>query len=111
MTKVRLGIIGVGNMGSGHAANILAGKCPEIELTAVADRREARRQWAKETLPEGTAIFEEGSDLIQSGLCDAVHICTPHYQHPTLAMDGLRGRPARHVREARGRLHQGRCGR
>ena len=89
MTKVRLGIIGVGNMGSGHAANILAGKCPEIELTAVADRREARRQWAKDTLPEGTAIFEEGSDLIQSGLCDAVHICTPHYQHPTLAMEAF----------------------
>ena len=90
MTKVRLGIIGVGNMGSGHAANILAGKCPEIELTAVADRREARRQWAKDTLPEGTAIFEEGSDLIQSGLCDAVHICTPHYQHPTLAIEAFR---------------------
>ena len=89
MTKVRLGIIGVGNMGSGHAANILAGKCPEIELTAVADLREARRQWAKDTLPEGTAIFEEGSDLIQSGLCDAVHICTPHYQHPTLAMEAF----------------------
>ena len=89
MTKVRLGIIGVGNMGSGHAANILAGKCPEIELTVVADRREARRQWAKDTLPEGTAIFEEGSDLIQSGLCDAVHICTPHYQHPTLAMEAF----------------------
>lgn len=89
MTKVRLGIIGVGNMGSGHAANILAGKCPEIELTAVADRREARRQWAKDTLPEGTAIFEEGSDLIQSGLCDAVHICTPHYQHPALAMEAF----------------------
>ena len=89
MTKVRLGIIGVGNMGSGHAANILAGKCPEIELTAVGDRREARRQWAKDTLPEGTAIFEEGSDLIQSGLCDAVHICTPHYQHPTLAMEAF----------------------
>lgn len=89
MTKVRLGIIGVGNMGSGHAANILAGKCPEIELTAVADRRESRRQWAKDTLPEGTAIFEEGSDLIQSGLCDAVHICTPHYQHPTLAMEAF----------------------
>ena len=89
MQKVKLGIIGVGNMGSGHAANILAGKCPEIELTAVADRREARRQWAKDTLPEGTAIFEEGSDLIQSGLCDAVHICTPHYQHPTLAMEAF----------------------
>ena len=89
MTKVRLGIIGVGNMGSAHAANILAGKGPEIELTAGADRGVARRQWAKDTLPEGTAIFEEGSDLIQSGLCDAVHICTPHYQHPTLAMEAF----------------------
>ena len=37
METVRLGIIGVGNMGSGHANNIVAGKCPEITLTAVAD--------------------------------------------------------------------------
>ena len=56
MEKVRLGIIGLGNMGSGHAQNILAGKCPEIVITAVADRRESRRQWAKETLPEGSAL-------------------------------------------------------
>ena len=38
MDKVRLGIIGVGNMGSGHIENIVAGKCPEIEVTAIADR-------------------------------------------------------------------------
>lgn len=89
MEQVRLGIIGVGNMGSGHAQNILDGKCPEIVITAVADRRESRRQWAKETLPENVAIFEEGSDLIKSGLCDAVHICTPHYQHPVLAIEAF----------------------
>ncbi len=89
MEKVRLGIIGVGNMGSGHAQNILDGKCPEIVITAVADRREARRQWAKETLPADVVIFEEGSDLIKSGLCDAVHICTPHYQHPVLAKEAF----------------------
>ena len=29
MEQVRLGIIGVGNMGSGHTANIMAGKVPE----------------------------------------------------------------------------------
>ena len=39
MDKVRLGIIGVGNMGSGHIENIVAGKCPEIEVTAIADRK------------------------------------------------------------------------
>lgn len=89
MEKVRLGIIGVGNMGSGHVQNILAGKTPEIEIAAVADRRESRRAWAAETLPQGTPVFEEGTDLIQSGLCDAVLIATPHYQHPILAIQAF----------------------
>ena len=88
MQKVRLGIIGVGNMGTGHAENILAGRCPEIETTALADRRESRRQWAQEHVP-GAKIFSEGSDLIASGPCDAVLIAVPHYQHPPLAMDAF----------------------
>ena len=54
MNKVRLGIIGIGNMGSGHVESILDGKVPEIELAAVADLRESRRQWAEETLPDST---------------------------------------------------------
>ena len=32
MEKVRLGIIGVGNMGTGHIGNIYGGHCPEVEL-------------------------------------------------------------------------------
>lgn len=48
MEQVRLGIIGVGNMGSGHTANIMAGKVPEVRITAAADLRESRREWAKE---------------------------------------------------------------
>ena len=35
--KVKLGIIGIGNMGSGHAANIMKGNCPELELVAIAE--------------------------------------------------------------------------
>ena len=35
--KVRLGIIGIGNMGSEHCRLILGGRCPETELRAVAD--------------------------------------------------------------------------
>ena len=88
MEKVRLGIIGVGNMGTGHSQNILAGKCPEIEIAAVADRRESRREWARENL-KGVPIFNEGEDLIASGLCDAVLIAVPHYQHPTLAISAF----------------------
>ena len=88
MERIRLGIIGVGNMGTGHAQNILAGECPEIRLTAVADSRASRRQWAAEHLPDA-AIFEEGEDLIASGTCDAVLIATPHYQHPPLAISAF----------------------
>lgn len=86
MDKVKLGIIGVGNMGSAHCNNIMEGKIPEVELVAVADLREGRRQWAKEALPETVTIFEDGDSLIESKMCDAVLIAVPHYSHPTLAI-------------------------
>lgn len=86
MSTVKLGIIGIGNIGSAHCERILNGETPEITIAAVADRNEARRVWAREKLPEGTAIFQEGTDLIKSGCCDAVVIATPHYQHPELAI-------------------------
>ncbi|GHU80569.1 oxidoreductase [Clostridia bacterium] len=86
MAKVRLGIIGLGNMGSSHAKNILAGKTPETELAAIADRDEARRAFAKENLPAGVRIFDDGEALINSGVCDAVLLSVPHYQHPVLAI-------------------------
>ncbi len=89
MDKVRLGIIGIGNMGSGHLKNILEGKVPEMEVTAVADRQEGRRAWAKEHLPESVVIFEEGTDLITAGVCDGVLIAVPHYQHPELTIDAM----------------------
>ena len=60
MDKVRLGIIGAGNMGSGHIGNYQKGLLPEIEITAVADRRKERRDWAKEALGEVVAIFADG---------------------------------------------------
>ena len=88
MDKVRLGIIGIGNMGTGHAMNILAGACPEIVISAVADRRASRREWAAEHLPEA-AVFSEGEELIASGKADAVLIAVPHYQHPTLAISAF----------------------
>ena len=89
MRKIHLGIIGAGNIGSAHINNVLAGLCPEIEITAAADRRESRRGWIREKLPD-IRIYNEGSDLIADGQCEAVMICVPHYQHPGLAIDAMR---------------------
>lgn len=82
---IRLGIIGLGNIGSVHVENIRTGKCPEIQLTALADQQESRRLWAREQIP-GAAVFSDEAELMHSGLCDAVLIATPHYQHPKLAV-------------------------
>ncbi len=89
MEQVRMGIIGIGNMGSGHAGTINDGKIPGMKLTAVADLRESRRKWAEEKLAGEVKIFEDGRELIDSGLCDAVLIATPHYQHPELSVYAL----------------------
>lgn len=86
MEQVKIGIIGVGNMGSDHSKRITNGDVPELKLVAVADRSAARRDWAKENLPADVKIFNEGDELIDSGICDAVLIAVPHYQHPTLAI-------------------------
>ena len=87
MEQVRLGIIGVGNMGSGHLQNIEVKKlCPEIKVTAVADINPARLDWAKETAGEGLALFDNAEEMMDSGLIDAVLIAVPHYFHPVYAI-------------------------
>lgn len=86
MDKIKLGIIGIGNMGTTHSKNVVEGKTPDIVLTAVADRKEARRDWAGNNLPDSVKIFSEGTELIESGECDAVLIAVPHYEHTTLAI-------------------------
>lgn len=89
MEQVRLGIIGIGNMGSGHAKNVVEGKVPGMVLTAVADVREVRRQWAAKELPETVTVFENAEGLLDSGLVDAVLVATPHYIHPDLTIQAL----------------------
>lgn len=90
MDKVRLGILGIGNMGSGHCRNILADPDCELTLAAVCDIKEERRNWAKENLPETVAIFDNAEDMMASGTCDAVLIAVPHYDHPKYVLEALK---------------------
>lgn len=80
-----MGIIGFGNMGTTHAKNLMDGKVSNMVLTAICDIAEARREKASELYPE-VAVFDEAEKLYKSGLCDAVLIAVPHYDHPGLAI-------------------------
>src|SRR6478736_4501071 len=79
MTKVRIGIIGMGNIGQHHASYLSAGKVNRAELVAVSDAIPGKLDKYKPL-----KIFADGEELIKSGLVDAVIIATPHYQHTTL---------------------------
>ena len=85
---IRFGIIGMGNMGTSHAKNILAGKVIGMRITAVADIVEEKLQWSNENLPSAKR-YTSATELIKSGEVDAVIICTPHYSHPELVMEAL----------------------
>lgn len=80
--KIRLGIIGIGNMGTGHTMSVMEGKCPDLTLAAVADINPARLAWVKETYGDGIALFEDADAMIESGLVDACIVSVPHYFHP-----------------------------
>lgn len=86
MDKVRMGVIGIGNMGHCHAENIVAGKIEGMELTAVADIKAERLEWAQEHLGEKVARFATAEELMDSGLVDGVIIAVPHYFHPPYAI-------------------------
>ncbi|CAN5572255.1 Gfo/Idh/MocA family oxidoreductase [soil metagenome] len=85
MKEVRLGIIGLGNMGRSHAAVIRAGKVLRCRVAAVADESEA-------ALSEYSDIarFKTGSELIASGEVDAILIATPHFSHTELGVQALK---------------------
>ena len=84
METVRYGIVGLGNMGRAHRDNIISGKVNDVRLTAVCD--------LATSLPEpreGESQFTDVDEMINSGLIDAIHICTPHPSHKELGIKAL----------------------
>ena len=88
MDKIRLGIIGLGNMGYGHLKSIVAGECPRIEVTAFSDPLPEMLERSLKVCPSAVP-FEDTSKMLASGLIDAVLIATPHYDHPRIAIEAF----------------------
>ena len=86
MNKVRYGIVGIGGMCSTHANFLYDGKVKNAVLAAVCDVDPDRIAYAKANWTDGVAYFDDAEALMTSGLCDAVLIATPHYDHPGLAI-------------------------
>ncbi|MBQ7566339.1 MAG: Gfo/Idh/MocA family oxidoreductase [Oscillospiraceae bacterium] len=89
MEKIRLGILGIGNMGTSHVKNVaIKGKCPKIELVAVADSNPDRLAWAEENVPD-VQRFSSAEEMLDKGGLDAMLVAVPHYFHPKYAMEAM----------------------
>lgn len=86
MKDVRLGIIGVGNIGRHHANYLLDGKVRRCRLSALCSVIPAELEPYR---GRGPKLFTDADELLKSGEVDAVVIATPHYQHVTIGIAAL----------------------
>lgn len=89
MDKVRIGIVGIGNIGTAHANTLFSGAVDGAVLAAVCDISADRQQFCKENY-QGVEVFDDYKVMFASGLIDAVIVSTPHKLHCDIAMDALR---------------------
>ena len=84
-SQLRVGIIGIGTIGSAHAAAIFDGKIPEMRLCALCDTSAARASELRSLYPD-IPVFQTNDEFFEKAEIDAVIISTPHYDHPPLAI-------------------------
>ena len=86
---IRYGIIGCGSMGREHIENLKA--MGGVAITAVADIHSSSTDAAL-ALFDGIKpqVFAHHSELLNSGLCDAVVIATPNFTHINVMRDALK---------------------
>lgn len=89
MEKLRLGLIGCGNIGVVHTDNIAGGKCPEVILAAACDLKDEKLEAIKEKVKD-VALFHDAEEMMDSGKIDAVLVAVPHYDHPKYAIMAMK---------------------
>jgi len=84
---VKLGLIGLGNMGQGHLGYLH--ELPGVTLTAIADHNEPNLARIDAERYGQPRQFTSGQALIAEADIDAVLIATPHYDHPPLTLQAF----------------------
>lgn len=89
VTTLRVGVIGVGNIGTSHALCIAQGQIRGLTLTAVCDHDPSRLEWCRDHFP-GVSCFSDWQELLADKVVDAVVIAVPHPLHADMAMASLK---------------------
>jgi predicted dehydrogenase len=83
---MKFGIIGLGNIGRVHAQNLLEGSVEEGELSAVAGQPPSTMDEYRE---KGVRCFDSTTELLASGLAEAVIVALPTALHARVGTEVL----------------------
>lgn len=83
--KLRVGIIGCGNIFPMHALPV--SEREDTEIVAICDVKYDRLEKAVEQF--GGIAYKNYHRMFEEANLDVVHICTPHYLHPPMAIEAL----------------------
>jgi predicted dehydrogenase len=90
MQKIRFGIVGIGNMGTAHSKSLLEGKIANGELSAICEPKKAKADAILSlTGAENVVAFADYTEMLHSGLIDAVIVAVPPYDHQALVCQAL----------------------
>ncbi|WP_163539708.1 Gfo/Idh/MocA family oxidoreductase [Gracilibacillus sp. YIM 98692] len=89
MTKVKLGIIGLGQQGGAYANFIKEGRISNMEIGAICDNDPEKKERAETEFP-GVPFYDDYIDMLESGDVNAIVTCVPHYLHPEMGMESLK---------------------
>ena len=85
MEHINVAVIGIGNMGSAHAACIAEDKINGMSLTAVCDISEKKLKKFSEKYPN-IKHYTSYEELLGDKICDSVIIAVPHPMHAEIAI-------------------------
>lgn len=84
MKELKVGVVGLGNMGSAHAKCIFDEKINGMQLSAVCDiDKETVSHYSQ--IFSGVKTYYDYRDMIENAGLDAVIVATPHYSHTVIA--------------------------
>ena len=86
---VKIGVIGVGNIGSVHAAALYGKKVKGAVLGGLCDTDANRAEKLRAQYPD-IPVYASADEMIADGHVEAVIISTPHYDHPTVAIKAFK---------------------
>ncbi len=84
-SKIKLAVIGIGVMGNLHARDIDALASTELAAICDIDQAKANKYARMYSVP----AFTDYRDMLAQIELDAVLIATPHYDHPSIAIDAF----------------------